>query len=67
VGEGMISGHQQEKESLFAAFYYALTHEEERLVDELVHYAHNEVGLTIEELTKIYDAAFETKFREENE
>jgi hypothetical protein len=60
-------GNPQSEESLVVAFYYALTHEEERLVDELIRYAHNEVGLTVEELTKIYDAAFETKFREENE
>jgi hypothetical protein len=67
VGEGIRSGHQQEEESLFAAFYYALTHEEERILDELIRYAHNEVGLTLEELTKIYDSAFEIKFREENQ
>jgi hypothetical protein len=55
------------KREILVAFHYAFSHKEEELIDELIRYAYHQVGLTEPEIRIIYDAAYEIKFREDNE
>ena len=59
--------HSQIKDALVASFYRSITHRDEDLTTAIVSYAHFEQGMTVGEITECYQAAYDAKFKEEEE
>jgi hypothetical protein len=59
-----IDKAEQIKEALIVAFYFAITHHDGEMTSRIVNYAHHHEKISVEDLTKFYQAAFDATFKE---